>query len=352
MKYLHETFKEELSGESNLFVKDGQVFIRFRTWTAAEIVELARNVDGKNEVFEELFTDWLDERVERRLDEAEEILEKHDQKNRFRRLEEAYAEGSVLPFIGAGLSMPSGYPSWTAFLRKLRHQTEIPEEDLEQLIQQGDYEQAAQLLANELGVAFNEAVDSTFGCSRELLGPVRLLPYVFSGSVVTTNFDNVLDRCFADAEQAFAERISGADSQLIKRKLTAGERFLMKLHGTATSGRGRILTQREYEMHYSDGNTLQRTVGALCDTHNILFIGCGLSVDRTLTALKAHVNVEGHDNLPKHYAFLPEPETEGERIRRQRDLAECHIYPIWYPRDSHDESIEALLIKLREARKQ
>jgi len=81
----------------------------------------------------------------------------------------------------------------------------------------------------------------------------------------------------------------------------------------------------------------------------LLFLGCSLTVDLTLTCIQEYVNEEGHDHLPKHYAFLAEPDLDEERIQRQKKLSECHIYPIWYPQDAHDESIEALLVKLREA---
>lgn len=346
MKHLIEKFKEELSDETNLYVKDGLVYIRERYWSPSDIIEMARGPSGTNLVFDQIFSDWLGERAERLLQLADEILENHEQQDRFRRLTEAYQSGSVMPFVGAGLSMPSGYPSWTAFLRRQRKETAIIEEDFDRLIRDGFYEEAAQLIADEQGVAFNEAVDNKFGCTRNLFGSVELLPYVFSGSIVTTNFDNVLERSFSNAEKPFLEKFSGWESHDIRRKLTADERFLLALHGRASSGRGRILTFREYETHYTDGNTLSKTVKALCATHNLLFLGCSLTVDRTLTAMRDYMNEEGHDNLPKHYAFMAEPSTDEIRIERQRELARCHIYPIWYPADTHDESIEALLTKL------
>jgi len=121
------------------------------------------------------------------------------------------------------------------------------------------------------------------------------------------------------------------------------------LHGQATSGRDRILTKQEYDRHYSDGNTLKKTITALCNSKHLLFLGCSLTVDRTLACIREYVKEEGHDRLPKHYAFLAEPNSDEKRLQRHQELSECHIYPIWYPKDTHDESIEALLIKLHEA---
>ena len=40
-----------------------------------------------------------------------------------RELKEQYAVQRLIPFIGAGMSMPSGYSGWTSYLKKLRKQT-------------------------------------------------------------------------------------------------------------------------------------------------------------------------------------------------------------------------------------
>jgi len=173
------------------------------------------------------------------------------------------------------------------------------------------------------------------------------LPYIFSGSVVTTNFDNVIERSYHNADKPFFEKLSGCESQEIRRFLAVNTKFILMFHGKATSERGRILTQAEYDAHYVDGNTIHKTMKALCDSRSLLFLGCSLTVDRTITAIKEYVTEEGHGNLPKHYAFLEEPDSEEERIERQSQLAACHIYPIWFPVLTHNESIEALLTKLR-----
>lgn len=338
---------ESLSDESNCFVKDGYVHIRSRYWSPTDLIELFTQPDGKNEVFDELFSDWIDEHREEKIIEANEILDQFAQKDRFLRLIEAYKSGAVTPFVGAGMSTPSGYPGWTNFLRQQRRQTQISEPQLEELISKGLYEEAAQQISDAMGVGFSEAVDAAFGCSRDLSGPVEMLPYVFDGCVVTTNFDNVLERCFSNAAMPFSEKLAGCESQEIRRSMAANIKFLLMLHGKATSGRGRTLTRSEYDAHYVGEITLAKTIKAFCNSKSLLFLGCSLTVDRTLSEIRQYVNEEGHDQLPKHYAFLAAPTTDEERLERQQCLAECHIYPIWYPAGCHDESIEALLTKLQ-----
>ena len=46
--------------------------------------------------------------------------------------------------------------------------------------------------------------------------------------------------------------------------------------------------------------------------------------------------------MPKHYCFLPMPDSDAARIERENGLTQSGIYPIWYPLP-HDDSNTALL---------
>lgn len=312
--------------------------IRDRHWAPDEILEGLLDSDAYNN----LFLDWVQERKEELIESAKNILDEYGIQDRFGRLKEVYGRGAVAPFVGAGLSVSSGYPGWTAFLKQRVRETSLDPIDFDQLLGDGKYEEAAHRLADSLGPAFNEAVENAFGRVREISGCVQLLPHAFDSCVITTNFDDVTKRCYEAAGKPFSEELSGADSRELPRKLAEGKRILLKLHGTSTSPRGRILTAAEYQQNYGDGDALQRAIEAIC-SRTLLFIGCSLTVDRTLSAMKAFVDANGHDNIARHYAFLPAPSADAERNARRDALVACNVYPIWYPAGAHDESIEALL---------
>jgi len=337
MEYLKSLFDEELGSEENLYVDKGRLHIREMHWSPKEVLEAFGP-----EAYEEVFYNWLADRREQLLAKAEEILDQYEQRDRFSMLKAAFKRDAVMPFIGAGLSISSEYPGWTKFLHKIRRQTDVQEERLRSLLEQGDYEGAAQELADSLGVAFNEEIENAFGCERELRGPIQLLPYIFPSAVATTNFDDVLKRCYENAKRPFSEIVSGADADELPRCLGSGRPVLIKMHGNSNSGRGRILTKTEYETAYVQNGMLQSVVQTLC-ARTLLFIGCSLSVDRLLTAINAHVSAKGHDRVPRHYAFLAAPAAEEVRRTWRTALANCNIYPIWYPGGDHDDSIEALL---------
>ena len=343
MKHLRPIFADALAQEQNLFVEKGRVHIRNKHWAPDEILEGLLDTDA----YDDLFLDWVQERKEELIESAKTILDDNGLQDRFGKLKEVYARGAVVPFVGAGLSVSSGYPGWTAFLKQHIRETAIDPEEFDQILCAGQYEEAAQRLADALGAAFNEAVENAFGRSREISGCVQLLPHVFDSCVITTNFDGVTKRCYEAAGKPFSEELSGEYSRDLPRKLAEGKRILLKLHGTSTTPRGRILTAAEYQKHYGDGNELQKAIEAIC-SKTLLFVGCSLTVDRTLTAMKAFVNANGHDNIARHYAFLPAPLNSAEKIARRDSLIECNVYPIWYPAGAHDESIEALLLALME----
>ena len=336
MEYLKQLFHDDLNS-------NGPIEIAGYNFYPDDILQKL-DEDG----YKEAFTLWIEDRKNEMLNKADEILKLYDNAVRFRRLQETYRKGIIIPFVGAGLSFSSGYPGWTKFLYTLLPDTRVTERDLDTLILNGQYEEAAQILFDDMpnGI-FLEAIENNFGCSHSLVGPVQRLPYLFKHSLITTNFDDVIKRCYDNASKSFNEVLLGAQAQELERKLYEGNHVLIKLHGDSSSSQNRVLTKEEYDRHYQGQNTLERVIEVSC-TRPLLFIGCSLTVDRTLNAMKKLVEKRGSDNVSRHFAFVSLGKNE-DRLARRDQLSESNIFPIWYPDDEdHDECIEALLTKLEE----
>ncbi|KCZ73515.1 hypothetical protein ANME2D_00583 [Candidatus Methanoperedens nitroreducens] len=338
MDFLKGKFNEELLAEIE---DNGNVKIAGSSFTPDSILK-EMDSDGYNEAF----SDWLDQRKKRLLIKADEILRLYDNQGRFNRLRDSYKRGAVIPFIGAGMSIPSGYPGWTKFLCQLRNETRVSEDDLNNLLSQGKYEEAVQALADDMPAgSFDEAIENAFGHDEDLAGTIQMLPYIFNTSIITTNFDDVIKRCYEAANLSFLEILLGANARELPRYLGEGSKVLIKLHGKANSRHSRVLTYTEYQRHYREGNCLLNVIEAI-STKTLLFIGCSLVVDRTIQVLTQLVETKGHDVAIRHYALLSIGEDE-DRLARRDHLAMANIFPIWYPADEdHDECIEALLWKL------
>ena len=186
------------------------------------------------ETYQLSFEDWVAERKSTLRDLATQVLAAHDNGNRFKALKKTYGSRNVVPFLGAGISMPSGYPGWTKFLWDLQCESHVRAGDLEALIVAGNYEGAAQLLHDDLGSAlFNKQLQESFDRSCTAAGAINLFPLVFPESnIITTNFDKLLESAFSGKSQGFDQVVFGSNLGEALRVLSAGGRYLLKIHGS------------------------------------------------------------------------------------------------------------------------
>jgi hypothetical protein len=215
---------------------------------------------------------------------------------------------------------------------------------------QGDYEGAMNDIVQRLGLnLFERDFERSFRIPDMIGGAIALLPKLFDCSVITTNFDRVLERVYENDAKAFAERVTGRGrASAFFRAIPAGERYLLKLHGNIDNAAERILNQDEYASAYgNEGDVnmsfpLPRLLKRLFTSYSFLFLGCSLSTDRTLKTFMRVAGEEGTESLPNHYAVRGSPvDVEGKRAIDQR-LADAHITPLWYPEGEH-EYVERIL---------
>lgn len=335
MEFLRPLYHDELNSEGDVEIV-GSVFERST---------ILKELDS--EKYKITFDEWVENRKQEMHDAWSVILALHDNANRFKALKKAHSFKNIVPFIGAGLSIPSGFPSWTKFLCDLQGESHVPDKSLQELLQTGNYEGAAQLLHDDLGAAlFNKQLQECFDRQTSIKGPINFLAHAFpEANVITTNFDRLLEVTFGNRVQGFDQTIAGGNLSEALRILNSGGRYLLKLHGSCESVTHRVLLRDEYAQAYNDNGTVRRFFSRFLFGKSVLFIGCSLITDRTLRTMEEVVAEEGASSLPQHYAFL-ELKDGVDRVERKKALAKANIFPIWYPQDEHDVSIEALLLAL------
>ena len=286
----------------------------------------------------------------RLIERADDLLSRYDNGNRFELLRKTYRGGSMLPFIGAGLSKPSGFPLWTGFLYELCNESHVSVDTLQAALKKGQYEEAAEMLYQDLGAAlFNENVQSTYGRELAPSGPINFLPTLFpDASILTTNFDSLIEKVYSsDGGDGFDKQLSGKVLNEVCRLMAGGSRLLVKMHGDCDQVTDRVLTKSEYEAAYTDKSAVKMFFSKVMFGRSMLFLGCSLATDRTITTMREIVAEYGEASLPRHYAFL-ELKGSDDRVARKKDLAHANIFPIWYDEGDHDEALEALFLKLLE----
>ena len=299
-------------------------------------------------VYDQEFINWREGDWEPKQDELrEELLNYHGNKNRYTDLIDAFKRQQVIPFVGSGMSVPSGLPTWTKFLLKTGKYAQCDLSELNRLINCSAFEEAADLLADRMSPRlFAERVEHNLRISGpdSISGPVCLLPSFFPNLVITTNLDNILENLYKWCEVPFTYTLSGKKFAEYRRLKNPEERFLIKLHGDYKNQEGRVLLSNEYDEAYATNSLLREEITLLYRQNSLLFLGCSLLSDRIVRLIHEIAGSDAY--MPKHYAFLTKPDSDADRIARENFLADRGIFPIWYDLP-HDEAIMALLDGLR-----
>ncbi len=288
------------------------------------------------------------------------FIKDSDQQAVFLDLVDAVRFGRIAPFVGAGLSKACGYPMWGEALRKIAQKLNgLEVQNIEPLMEQYDYLQAAQVLHDASAQQVQHFIKTEFRQRGAIHGPVRLLPEFSNGCIVTTNFDTVIEDLFRDRGQPLDGYMHGtqAGNNFVQR-LLRGERCILKLHGDAGQANTHVFTQAQYQAAYGGAsgelfafqNQLPRALRQIFISHSLLFLGCSLEQDKTLDLFKFVVD-EAAFEIPDHFALLNEPATPQERARKETRLLQLKIRPLWYAThvgadDNPDHSLLEQILKL------
>lgn len=299
---------------------------------------------------------WEGQRQVNQHEAATAFIKASDQQAVFLDLVDAVRIGRIAPFVGAGLSRACGYPMWGEALRKIAQKLEgLAVQDIEPLMATYDYLQAAQVLHDAAADQVRHFIKTEFRQRGAISGPVKLLPQLANGCIVTTNFDTVIEDLFREGGQPLDGYMHGtqAGNNFVQR-LLRGERCILKLHGDAGQGNTHVFTRSQYQAAYGEPfafqNQLPRALRQIFISHSLLFLGCSLEQDKTLDLFKAVVD-EAAFEIPDHFALLNEPSTTPERARKEARLLQLKIRPLWYatPADADgrpDHSLLEQILKL------
>ncbi len=314
-------------------------------YTGADILKLAGEA-----AYKQAFGDWIwEEWLPTRRDRKDELLKLDSNEARFNELKKMIASGGAIPFVGSGMSAPTGMPIWGQFLRDTCKRTKgFTVRQLEACLTAGNFEEAASRIFGAMPPQlFNECFELNFTIKADqtIDGAVRLLPLLFESIVITTNFDAILEDVYTESEKTFQAILHGMDVGDFRKRTVLGSRCLLKLHGNYNASHGRVLLKDEYDDFYLPASNGRKEHSLIFHRGGMLFLGCSLLLDRTMILLKEVADAD--KNMPRHYAFLQRPKTAKKIVEREHFLTERNIFPIWYDGD-HSTDVEALLVGLLE----
>lgn len=200
---------------------------------------------------------------------------------RAKELAELAKTGSLVPFMGAGVSVSAGGPTWAQLIHKLAIRAGLEGVELKSLTsasrdaldqaaylrevyrQRSDHSDAAD---GGFGAAISEIVElPRYGLAPALLASLQ------SKQAISLNYDTLYETAVRD---------TGATLTIIPSDdMEPSRRWLLKLHGSVTDPSTIVLTRDDYLGYSSSREALSAIVKANLITHHLLFVGFGLRDD-------------------------------------------------------------------------
>lgn len=233
-------------------------------------------------------------------------------------------EDTVL-FIGSGVSLWSGLPSWTGLIQELIdfiRQNGLDANLTEQELKRGDLLQAAsygfdKLTKQQFAQFIRKASRIETAQPQDIHKRITVLgPTCY----ITTNYDKLLEKSFQKWKSSTYFR-TVVNTQLTETAEIVGARannFLFKLHGDAENSESIILTREQYRALNSGGELYHalETTKTLMLSRPIVYIGFGLR-DPDFLYLKDLLINTYKGGARDHYAIMADiSEQEKDYWRR------------------------------------
>lgn len=267
-------------------------------------------------------------------------------------LRDVLAKSDTVVFVGSGVSLWSGLPSWGGLIDDLVNYLKQLGRDhvaVERELANGDLLLAASLAMHQLTT--NERAEFLRGRflarDREPSELHRRVAAVGPTCFITTNYDQLLERALADLlEGPKFEVVTPNDIVETATIIRAHARdFVFKPHGDIGSVDTIILTREDYRQFQGRLRRIAGAMRTLLLSRPVVFIGFGLR-DPDFLLLKDTLSETYDGAAQDHYAIVPD--VTATEVTYWRDSYGLHLVPYETDNDAEkaDDRHRALLALL------
>ena len=248
----------------------------------------------------------------------------------------ALSAGDCVLFVGAGMSRGAGLPDWTELIDRLAADLHLKPPA------RFDYLDLAQWYAEQFGRdALGKAVHDTFHHACAALRPTLahyLLLSLPIRIVITTNYDNLLERALA-ALKRYPLRILRQED--VPRTGRGPGVHVVKLHGDAAHPDEIVLTRDDYDEFFQRRPAMALLLEGLMLNRTFFFVGYGLKDPNFRQIYSRITRMLANASRPAYATTFETAGGAGEHLTRQ--WASKRLNLIGMPGDSREEQEHAFL---------
>lgn len=235
----------------------------------------------------------------------------------------AIKEDRLVLFVGAGVSVNSGYPDWRSLVGQMAEKLEL--EGIESI--PNYFQMVPEYMFLHDPLEYQNMLQECFADRKDMNNDIldALLEWN-PAHIITTNYDNLIEHALTKANKQGICReyeMIACDMHLIKAKK---EHFYIKMHGDIENIDALVLKESDY-LSYSQKHVLiEMVIKSLLVNHVFLFVGYGMQ-DSTLNTIMSWVDelIRSYhpDNLEpiQHYFLsIDEPDEYYRDYFRQKRM--------------------------------
>lgn len=257
----------------------------------------------------------------------------------------SFKKNSSIFFVGAGISMDAGLPSWGELISNLINlASKQPwcgadkiKEYNKLLVEGNNFLLLAEELKSELGSEFYDYIESIFGKPDiKSTSTMEAILKIKSNIILTSNYDRLIENSYTKIHGYPPPTFTYSQSREIANNYWKEKFFVLKAHGDAFSDvQGIILSQRDYR------KTLYRELGyksilqSIFSTKSVFFIGTSMT-DPEFNLLLDYLHESYSGGGPVHYLLISEDKSNP--IIQKRFFEDFKIKTIIYRNGSGTHS--------------
>ncbi len=261
----------------------------------------------------------------------------------------AVKRGKCILFVGSGLSVVAGFPTWKTLIAKLIDEVakSFPDQalDIKSYVKTGDLLTLAEFTRSKVGA--NEYASFLKRIFNQPLPPHRvhkLIARTAYRAIITTNYDRLLETAITFEKGQPPNTFTSDSVSSLATALSTPDLFLFKLHGDTTSPESIILTAQDYDRLTLRSLHVRSFLQSIFLNYTLFFVGYSLSDPDFQLVLKELTAIfQGY--TPQHYALIPnQQEFTTEYLKKSMNIQAM----IYEPQNGHAQ-VEKILSILQKA---
>lgn len=291
----------------------------------------------------------------------EEIKNIANNRENFEKLVDLCIGEYVVPYIGAGLSdfanrkagFSDKFYTWWKYLSI--HYYDCFYEKLEN---DADLYKTADQIEESGKERFYENIRTTYGyylsdneweiiLEKSKDEAISVIPKLFNGPIITTNFDQILEKVHNSALSVYLPHDIDALKNL-KNVVKARKHSIYKVHGSVSDVNKIVFTGKSYDKAYQSNSELVKTLSDFYKGFCFLFLGSSLKMSEKEIDRSIKLWTQLTNTGMSHFAILEYPD---DLKTRQDELEKQNIKPIFFPKGRFDliKTILSEILKRKES---